>query len=141
MNSYKHGFTLGKSLVTFYIVVLALVILLCCIPQRTSEGSDSRLSNLTTNLQSIRAQIKLYQTHHNGAFPKNITIQLTGKTDTDGTVSNSGAWGPYLRVFPVNPFIEDRDQAYEACGTAAKGWFYNSRTGEFRANTAFHESL
>jgi general secretion pathway protein G len=140
MNSNKHGFTLGGIFLTAYIAVVVLVFLACFIP-RTSRGSDARLSNLTTDLQSIRAQIELYKTHHNGALPKNLTIQLTGKTDSDGRVNNSGAWGPYMKMFPVNPFLEDRDQAYEACGTAAKGWFYNSRTGEFRANTTGHEHL
>ncbi len=126
--------------VTKLIVVLVLLVVFVSMSSGHICG-DSRLSNLTTNLQSIRAQLELYKLHHNGAYPASIISGLTLKTDADGTLNRSGQFGPYLHRFPGNPFVEDEFEAIKTSGAPGTGWFYDPETGEFRANTPGHEEL
>jgi len=103
--------------------------------------AEAKLLTLTANLQSIRAQLELYKIHHNEKYPTHIKIQLTGKTDTDGTVNASGAYGLYLQVFPANPFVDDPVEAVKTGGGPGEGWSYGPATGAFVANTPGHEQL
>jgi len=105
------------------------------VPQFTEASSDAKLSNLTTNLQSIRAQLELYRLHHNGMYPTDLTNQLTRKTDQDGTLNPAGAYGPYLQQFPANPFIDDPVLAVATTGAAGEGWAYVAASGSFTANS------
>ena len=138
MNRNKTAFTLVEILIVVIILgILAAII----IPQFTSAAEDSKLSNLMSNLQSIRAQLELYKMHHNETYPTNINTQLTSKTDSAGTVDAAGAYGPYLYVFPANPFVEDAAEGVKTSGAAGEGWSYNSTTGVIVPNTAGHGSL
>ena len=138
MNCNKTAFTLVEILI---VVVILGILAAIVIPQFTSAAEDSKLSNLMSNLQSIRAQLELYKMHHNEAYPTNINTQLTGKTDSDGTINASGAYGPYLYVFPANPFIDDAVEAVKTGGAAGEGWDYTSATGVIVPNTAGHGNL
>jgi len=89
---------------------------------------------MQTNQQSIRAQLELYKKHHNGAYPTDITAQLTKKTDADGTINASGAYGPYLREFPGNCYVEDPVEAVKTTGKFGEGWDYDPATGVFSIN-------
>ena len=61
MSRNKKGFTLVEILIVVIILgILAAIV----VPQFTEASSDAKLSNLTTNLQSIRAQLELYRLHH-----------------------------------------------------------------------------
>ena len=111
------------------------------VPHFTSATEDSKLSNLVSNLQSIRAQLELYKMHHNETYPTNINVQLTSKTDRDGTVNAAGLCGPYPHIFPANPFVDNPDQAVRTNGTPPAGWDYDSATGIILANTAGHGGL
>jgi general secretion pathway protein G len=102
---------------------------------------DSKLSHLVSSMQSIRAQLELYRMHHHDRYPADITEGLTRKTDCNGTVSASGACGPYLQQFPANPFVDDPAQAVKTSGVDGEGWYYNSTSGEIFANTPNHEGL
>jgi len=138
VNRNKTAFTLVEILIVVIILgILAAIV----IPQFTSAAEDSKLSNLTSNLQAIRAQLELYKMHHNETYPTNINTQLTSKTKTDGTVDASGAYGPYLHLFPANPFIEDAAEAVKTSGAAGEGWSYNSATGVITANSTGHSGL
>ncbi|MDP7289278.1 MAG: prepilin-type N-terminal cleavage/methylation domain-containing protein, partial [Phycisphaerae bacterium] len=87
MNRSKKGFTLVEILIVVIILgILAAIV----VPQFTEASSDAKLSNLVTNLQSIRAQLELYRLHHNGSYPTNITDGLTKKTKSYRTVDASG---------------------------------------------------
>jgi len=105
------------------------------------EANLSKLSNLTTNLQSVRAQMELYRLHHNGSYPTNIADGLTKKTKSDGTVDAAGAYGPYMCRFPANPFVEDEAQAVKTSGADGEGWSYDPRSGVFTANSPGHEDM
>jgi len=138
VNWNARGFTLVEILIVVVILgILAAII----IPQFTSAAEDSKLSNLTTNLQAVRAQLELYRMHHNKTYPTDVTAQLLGKTDTDGTVNASGIHGPYLYKFPANPFVDDSAEAVKTSGAAGEGWSYTAATGQFVANTAGHGDL
>ena len=94
-----------------------------------------------SNLQSIRAQLELYKMHHNESYPTNPNTQLTQMTDSDGTINPAGAYGPYLHLFPSNPFIDDPAKAVLTTGGAGEGWNYNAATGVILPNTAGHAGL
>ena len=138
MKPNNTAFTLVEILI---VVVILGILAAIVIPQFTSAAEDSKLSNLMSNLQSIRAQLELYKMHHNETYPTSINTQLTSKTDADGTVNAAGAYGPYLHIFPANPFIDDPVEGVKTTGAAGEGWSYNSTTGVIVANTAGHGSL
>ena len=138
MNRNKTAFTLIEILI---VVVILGILAAIVIPQFTSASEDSKLSNLMSNLQSIRAQLELYKMHHNETYPTNINTQITSKTDSDGTVNASGAYGPYLHIFPANPFVDDPAEAVKTSGAAGEGWSYNATTGVIVPNTAGHGNL
>ncbi|MDP6544786.1 MAG: prepilin-type N-terminal cleavage/methylation domain-containing protein [Phycisphaerae bacterium] len=138
MNRNKTAFTLVEILIVVLILgILAAIV----IPQFTNAAEESKLSNLMSNLQSIRAQLELYKMHHNEVYPTNINTQLTSKTDSDGTINPAGAYGPYLHVFPSNPFIEDPAEAIKTSGAGGEGWSYTAATGVILANSAGHTGL
>jgi len=135
MNRSKKGFTLVEILIVVIILgILAAIV----VPQFTEASSDAKLSNLTTNLQSIRAQLELYRLHHNGVYPADINAALTSKSDQDGTINPAGAYGPYMQQFPANPFVDDPADAVATDGAAGSGWAYDAADGSFSANTAGH---
>ena len=138
MNHNKSAFTLVEILI---VVVILGILAAIVIPQFTSAAEDSKLSNLVSNLQSIRAQLELYKMHHNDVYPTNPNTQLTQKTDSDGTLNATGAYGPYLHIFPANPFVEDAAKAKLSTGAAGEGWTYTSTSGVITANTVGHSGL
>ena len=125
------------TLVELMIVVIILGILAAVvIPQFTDASTDARLSSLTTNLATIRGQLELYKLQHNGTYPslKDFEDQLTAGTAQDGTAGTD--FGPYLQRIPNNPFTvggTGNDVTSDAAA-AAKAWYYNETTGEFKAN-------
>ncbi len=125
------------TLVELLIVVIILGILAAIVvPQFTDAATDARLSSLTTNLATIRGQLELYKLQHGGNYPAILTFtaQMTAGTDAAGAVGTD--FGPYLQRVPNNPFTvggTGNDVTSTATG-AAKAWFYDAATGEFRAN-------
>jgi hypothetical protein len=85
--------------------------------------------------------LELYRMHHHGAYPADLTDGLTKKTDSNGTLNASGAYGPYMHIFPPNPFVDDPVKAVKTQGKSGEGWSYNSLTGVITPNTAGHEGL
>jgi general secretion pathway protein G len=150
----KHTMERGFTLVEILIVVIILGILAAIvIPQFTEASSEARVSNLMTNLQTIRSQLLLYKTQHKEAYPAADTgdtgdtfvAQMTQYTDADGstnaTPSSSYPYGPYLMSVPSNPVSGNNAVVIQQTGTTAfsapsadAGWWFNTVTGEFRAN-------
>ena len=131
MNSKKTGFSLFGSILI--LIVLGLTAF-CLYPRYVHAVADGRPSNLLSNLQSIRSQLELYRVHHNGAYPANITEGLTKKTDADGTINPTGQYGPYLYLFPGNPYILDDVEAVKTTGKFGEGWVYEPLSGVFSIN-------
>ena len=138
----REGFTLVEILIVVIILgILAAIV----IPQFTEASNDARESALASDLQTARGQIELYKVQHN-AYPGEGTASfvdaLTLKTDMAGTLDTAGTYGPYLQVFPTNPFNDLSTVEVEA-GSATLGggdtaWHFDSSTGKFRADTDDH---
>ena len=151
----KKGFTLVEILIVVIILgILAAIV----IPQFTQASAEARVSNLMTNLQTIRSQLLLYKTQHVEVYPG----LSGGETAADATTSTFGThmcqysdfsgavnptpdtnfpFGPYLLSIPVNPItgskaitVVDNVATVFAAPAADAGWWFNRATGEFRAD-------
>jgi len=139
MNRAVKAFTLVEVLIVVIVLgILAAVV----VPQFSSASEDANMSALTTNLQTIRAQIELYRLQHNGNYPSlaNFVAQMTGTTDASGNTGGTD-FGPYLRAIPPNPYNGANDVTADAVDPD-KGWYYDENTGEFAANdSTAHRAL
>ncbi len=141
MGEYASDRNNVPDLLILLMVILAVLgVAVYMVPQFTTSG-DAPLSNLMTNLQSIRAQLELYRLHHNGAYPADIVAGLTRKTTESGVVSRTGTFGPYFQEFPKNAFVDDPVKAAKTSGAPGEGWSYDPKTGALIANTPGHRGL
>src|SRR5262245_10773326 len=103
-RSVRHsGFTLVEVLI---VVVIMAILAATIIPQFTDSTTDAKASTTKFNLHTLRSQIELYRTQHNGLAPSGTLVELTKTTDVDGTqgTGSSFPYGPYIREIPMNPF-------------------------------------
>lgn len=148
----RRASTSGFTLVEILIVVIILGILAAIvIPQFTEASQDARVSGLMTNLQTIRSQLLLYKAQHLEVFPgadgdedtfgTQLTLWSNTAGGTNATPSTSFPYGPYLQSVPNNPIsgsdtvrIVTTGSATFSAPSADGGWYFNSVTGEFRAD-------
>src|SRR5207247_2950615 len=99
----RSAFTLIEVLI---VVVIMAILAATIIPQFTDSTKDAKGSTVKFNLSTLRSQIQLYRTQHNGTNPTGTLVELTTTTDLSGTQGTGAAfpYGPYLRQIPVNPF-------------------------------------
>lgn len=135
------GFTLVEVLI---VVVIMAVLAATIIPQFTDSTTDAKASTLKFNLHTLRSQIELYRTHHDGKLPSASLVELTKATNADGTSTGSPPYGPYIRTIPDNPFA-NANTVTTTTGTMASppssapgtgGWLYNVTTGDLWADHA-----
>ena len=150
----RNGFTLVEILI---VVVILGILAAIVIPQFTEASNEARLSSLVSDLQTTRSQIELFKIQHTDMIPgfaTGITVAqaLTMYTNADGTIATTqapgtGIFGPYLQKIPTNPFASAGGDVIEDViadpntGDDDPGWFFNTVTGAFGANTAGHETL
>jgi len=144
----KAGFTLVEILI---VVVILGILAAIVIPQFTEASTEAKTSSLMSDLQTVRSQIELYKVQHNddlpGAGGATFEQALTGKTDIDGAVDTSGAYGPYLQTIPTNPFNDDDDVRIDGpdAGADTDGWRFDAtdpNSGAFQADdSADHAAL
>ena len=145
----RTGFTLVEILIVVMILgILAMVV----VPRYLSASQDARESAVSSDIQAVRTQIEVYKAQHGGRGPHigptgsddtaNMVARLTGKTDASGKLA-MGTLGPYLRVWPDNPFASKSVAAavnFDATATPprnnASGWYYSTDTCIFSANTS-----
>jgi len=143
------------SLIELVIVVVIIgIIAAIAIPRMSRGASGAADSAVSANLAVLRNAIDLFQTEHGGIYPSgttaNVKAQLEGYTTEAAVVGVKGdgtaIYGPYLRSVPALPVGTNKGAtgfnvaalatdvfAYSA--TATHGWWYNSATGDIRANT------
>jgi general secretion pathway protein G len=128
------AFTLVEVLI---VVVIMAVLAATIIPQFSDSTKDAKVSSANFNLHTLRSQIQLYKSQHDGKVPTSALAELVGKTDSKGTIDASGDYGPYVSEIPSNPFTDANSvtaitnspaQAADVTGTG--GWLYNATTGE-----------
>jgi len=141
----KSGFTLVEILI---VVVILGILAAIVIPQFTEASTEAKTSSLCTDLQTMRSQIELYKIQHNDALPGaggvSFQLALTGQTDIDGDAGN--VYGPYVQKIPTNQFIDSNGVDIDGTlggGTTETdtGWYFNSTTGAFHADTDTHIAL
>ena len=148
----RTGFTLVEILIVVIILgILAAIV----IPQFTEASNDARMSSMMSDLQTCRSQLELYKVQHLEKYPDktpantqdtvaNFLLRLTGRTDQDGTINATGAYGPYLQKFPTNPYVPGAAGSAVTFGTTipttgdnSTGWYFiTDGTGKFSANSS-----
>jgi len=132
----KQGFTLVEVLI---VVVIMAVLAATIIPQFSDSTKDAKASTVEFNLHTLRSQVELYKSQHDGKLPTGTLVELTSKTNRAGTVgtTNQFPYGPYVRDLPMNPFSNSNTvkvitSTPAAAGdvTGTGGWLYNATSGE-----------
>lgn len=142
----RFGFTLIEILI---VVVILGILAAIVIPQFTEASYEAELSSLTTDLQTVRAQIELYRIQHKDNFPGTYAgvgfgdamTKYTRKSGALATPQEPGTrvYGPYLQKMPTNPFNDlNTIDVDGTLGDDSHGWYYNMATGAFHADTDGH---
>ena len=141
------GFTLVEVLI---VVVIMAILAATIIPQFSDSSKDAKESNLRFNLHTLRSQIELYKSQHDGVVPQTANLrELSNKTNLAGDLGNTRThkFGPYIRQIPANPFTDSNSvllitvtPATIAQVTANDGWLYHQPTGEIWINHADYVS-
>lgn len=125
------GFTLIELMIIVTILgILAAIVL----PTFSNANETAKAGALSSQLNTIKKSLVMYNTDHNGAFPTDaqlITNQwqvLTTTTDINGDVSGDD-YGPYFQKPPFNAFV---DSSIVAADNSA-AWQYTSSTGTIQA--------
>lgn len=147
-NCSRLGFTFVELMI---VVTLLGILAMMVIPQVTLAIDDAREAALTTDLMTIRKQVELYKAQHFGRGPQYnekgdleppvIIARMTQRTDPDGRFNNAGKCGPYLKVWPKNPFCNPPNNwlTYGTnpapLRTGTPGWYLCYTTGIISANS------
>jgi len=137
----KSGFTLVEILI---VVVILGILAAIVIPQFSQASSDARNSSVKSNLQMLRSQVELYKIQHADAEPDansltDFTGCMTEKSDVDGTVNASGAYGPYMQRIPVNAVNDKSGMSFDNLNGSVPsadntvGWIYDKDSGRIYA--------
>ncbi|MBA4018203.1 MAG: redox-sensing transcriptional repressor Rex [Pirellula sp.] len=130
----RGGFTLVEVLI---VVVIMAILAATIIPQFSDSTKDAKSNTSKFNLHTIRSQIELFKSQHDGKVPASLD-DLTKKTNTAGTVGTTSAfpYGPYLQELPANPFTGSQtvsaassNPPTAATGSATAGWLYHAASG------------
>ncbi len=146
----RSGFTLVEILI---IVVILGILAAIVIPQFSNASEEAKLSNLVSDLQTVRSQIQLYKLQHKAQLPGTQGLEfkaaMTKYTNSDGALATIQApadkvYGPYILRIPTNPF-NDSNEVHTGVGPNTSydsGWYYDQASGAFNANdNAAHAAL
>jgi prepilin-type N-terminal cleavage/methylation domain-containing protein len=143
-NARRNAFTLIEVLI---VVIIMAVLAATIIPQFSSSTKDAKDSSLKFNLHTVRSQIEMYKTQHNGKLPTfaNFKVQMTEKSDVNGTKTGELVCGPYIQGdLPYNPFnnsnaivaVASEGTVPTAVVSGGAGWQYDQSTGGFYPNNS-----
>lgn len=142
MKNKNNGFTLVEILI---VVVILGILAAIVIPSFSQASSDSNLTNLKANIQTVRCQIQLYKVQHNDLFPGQSTIggNIVEADFVSAMTTSDGTYGPYMNSIPANLYIDDltkrvavtcvNNASASPSGNEDTGWWINAATGDFRA--------
>jgi prepilin-type N-terminal cleavage/methylation domain-containing protein len=136
-SKLRSAFTLIEILI---VVVIMAILAATIIPQFTDSSTDAKTSTAKFNLSTLRGQIELYRTNHNGLKPGATLVELTQSTNAAGTSGTSGPsypFGPYLREIPVNPIsgsqavkaVMNNPAVASDVTSGGGGWLYHAASG------------
>ncbi len=138
MYAARKGFTLVEILI---VVVILGILAAIVIPQFTSASETAKAGSLSSQVQTIRSQLELYQVQHGGNYPTVVQMwgNLTGYTNEAGTTNATKSaefkFGPYLQQAPANPFSPvDSKIGVGAADATNTAWAYDATTGAIKAN-------
>lgn len=130
----RGGFTLVEVLI---VVVIMAILAATIIPQFSDSTKDAKNNTSKFNLHTIRSQIELFKSQHDGKVPTDL-LDLTKKTNVSGQVGTTSAYpyGPYLQELPANPFTGSQtvsaassNPPTAATGSTTAGWLYHAASG------------
>jgi len=126
------GFTLIEVLI---VVVILGILAAIVIPQFSNASDAARESTTRALLQTLRVQLELYKSQHEGVYPRldQLWNNLTEHTDALGNIDAAGRFGPYLRKPPTNQYTHSTTVVAIGAGTANDGWEYNEVDGSIAA--------
>jgi prepilin-type N-terminal cleavage/methylation domain-containing protein len=143
-RSARKGFTLVEVLI---VVVIMAILAATIIPQFSNSASDAKAGTNKFNLHTLRAQIELYKSQHDGIVPSGTLVELTKSTDKSGAQGTgvNFPYGPYIREIPVNSMnnaktvkVITSNPAVAGDVTGTGGWLYNATTGGIWLDDATH---
>jgi prepilin-type N-terminal cleavage/methylation domain-containing protein len=133
-SKFRKAFTLVEVLI---VVVILAVLAATIIPQFSDSTKDAKESTLLFNLHTLRSQIQMYRTQHDGLMPDDQLQKLISATDRNGDIASDGQYGPYVTEIPENPFNKSKtikvitnSPAVSSDVSTTDGWLYNATTGE-----------
>lgn len=139
----RSAFTLVEVLI---VVVIMAVLAATIIPQFSDSSKDAKISTVKFNLSTLRSQVEIYKSQHDGRMPGDDLAELTIKTNVKGTTATSdGAlvYGPYIQKLPLNPFTNSSlvkeiaaSPAVAGDVTSTDGWLYHKASGGLWINHA-----
>jgi general secretion pathway protein G len=131
-KSKKLGFTLVEVLI---VVVIMAILAATIIPQFSDSTKDAKTNTAKFNLHTIRSQIELFKSQHDGKVPTALA-DLTLKTNVAGVTGTGAAfvYGPYLAALPANPFnglstVGTTATNPPTAGPGTSGWLYHAASG------------
>ena len=140
---HSRGFTLVEVLI---VVVIMAVLAATIIPQFSDSSKDAKISSVKFNLHTLRSQIQLYKSQHDGLVPGDDLAELLLTTNASGTTDSSDGplvYGPYIQKIPNNPFTTSNavveitsSPAASSDVTSSDGWLYNKSEGKVWVNHA-----
>jgi prepilin-type N-terminal cleavage/methylation domain-containing protein len=138
------------SLIELVIVVVIIgVISSIAVPRMLSAAETARANALKGSLSVLNKAAELYAAEHDGKSPAHdesgtlgdasaMIKRLVGRTKADGTIDANGAYGPYLREMPLNPYSKLLSVRIDgaASGAGTNGWRFDAASNQFMPDDA-----